>query len=654
MAGSMARAISIAAALLTADVVSAQTSSERVWGSVAFVYHGERQPLQLASSPALTPVGAEQMRAQGELLRARYLARNSTVSPRLAAAAGSARILNLERNAIDNAQLSVQTSSDPHMGPSAMAFLQGLYPPLNQSVSRGAGGMESATLYDGSLVNFPLDGYQYPHIQTLSSSDQEYIWIQGNPSCPSWVYSATQLQAEQQLKELDWNNTDLFRRVWEKLGSLAPYTPNTVNFFTADRIYDLALYNYTHGNRTLPSSLTSGEMRDLEALAAKLVQSRNGDLQSQGAAAGSDNDASRVRAVAGRTLAGKVARQMRAAVPPRQLRDPAQPKLSLVFGTQEPMVAFSVLSGLLYGGSSASTFRRLPGHGAVMLFEAFTVVSEDADGGGADLDEKTMAPAAESDIRVRFLYRNGTGDDAPLAEHPLFGNGASQRHMAYRDFLRAMDGVAVASAPEWCRLCGSGELFCPLRDADGNPIIGGDRDGKAGGGGGLSAEAAGVIGVIATLTFVAVALTAAVLFGGLRFAPRQAGDGKDGERGGGGLGGAGGVFAAGVVGGGGGGGGFRGAEKRQEDPDVAFQGGARHERTGSWELRNSGGGGGDAPAVPPPAASPNSSSSSPVGASFARTAHRDEDEAMRRDEMLDSDDTARLFHATPVQPRSSL
>ncbi|KAL8380876.1 hypothetical protein RB595_005257 [Gaeumannomyces hyphopodioides] len=636
MTNNMARAIGIAAAaLLTAGAASAQASNERVWGSVAFVYHGERQPLQLTSSPALTPVGAEQMRAQGEVLRARYLARNGTVAPGLAAVAGSARILDLERNAIDNTQLSVQTSSDPHMGPSAMAFFQGLYPPLNQSVSKGAGGMESATLYDGSLVNFPLDGYQYPRIQTLSSSDPEYIWIQGNPTCPIWVYSATQLQAEQQLKELDWNNADLFKRVWEKLGSPAPYTPTTVNFFTADRIYDLALYNYTHGNRTLPSSLTSGEMHNLEALAARLVQSRNGDLQVPGG-----DTTNRVRAVAGRMLAGKVARQMRAAVPPRQLRDLAQPKLSLIFGTQEPMVAFSVLSGLLHGGSSAATFRRLPGHGAVMLFEAFTIVS-DAEAASTPTDEKTMTPPAESDLLVRFLYRNGTGDDAALAEHPLFGNGNSQRHMAYRDFLQAMDGVAVPSAPEWCRLCLASDLFCYTRDANGNPID--TSDGAAGGGGGLSAAAAGVIGVIATLTFVAVALAAAMLFGGLRLAPRRAG-GKDGERGGG-FGGAGGVST---------GGGFRGAEKRQEDADVAFRGGARHERTGSWELRK---GGGDAPpssapAMPPPAA--GSSSSSPVGASFAKMARRDEDEAMRRDEMLDGDDTARLFHATPVQPRSSL
>lgn len=183
MANTMARAISTAiaaaaaATLLTADVASAQAASnERVWGSVAFVYHGERQPIQLVSSPALTPVGAEQMRAQGEVLRARYLARNYTVSADVAAVAGSARIQGLERNAIDNTQLSIQTSNDPYMGPSAMAFFQGLYPPLNQAVAAGAGGMASAILHNGSLVNFPLDGYQYPRIQTLSSSDPESIW----------------------------------------------------------------------------------------------------------------------------------------------------------------------------------------------------------------------------------------------------------------------------------------------------------------------------------------------------------------------------------------------------------------------------------------------------------------------------------------------
>lgn len=467
------------------------------------------------------------------------------------------------------------------------------------------------------------------------------------------------MQGEQQLKELDWNNTDLFKRVWQKLGSPAPYSPTTVNFFTADRIYDLALYNYTHGNRTLPSSLTSQEMHDLEALAAKLVQSRNGDLLQQSAG----DDANRVRAIAGRMLAGKVARQMRASLPPRQLRDLSQPKLSLIFGSQEPMVAFSVLAGLLHGGSSAAVFKRLPGHGAVMMFEAFSLVSgsdSDSDSySGSGSSSVVDAPLpAESDLLVRFLYRNGTGPDAALAEHPLFGKGNSQRHMAYRDFLQAMDAVAVGSVPEWCHLCGAADLFCPMRDANGNPIgIGGGGGGNGGGNGndgGPSAPAAGAIGVIATLTFVAAAVAAMMLCGGLRLV-RRPGAGKDESR----------ERGAGVFGGGGGGvsGGFKGAEKRQDDADISFRGGARHERSGSWELRN---GGHDAtttppqpsssstttttPAVPPPAVSPCSS----VGASFVKGPHRDEDEAMRRDEMLDGDDTARLFHAMPVQPRSSL
>lgn len=152
---------------------SAQSSTENIWSSVAWILHGERTPIWgLTPSPALTPIGAQQMFGQGSLLRSRYLQNIMDLDDE----AGRAPIVGIERNAIDNTQLSILTNTDEFMVTSALAFAQGLYPPLEGVFSNSTGGMEGGMLPNGSIVNFPLDGYQYPSIRTFSILDHESIW----------------------------------------------------------------------------------------------------------------------------------------------------------------------------------------------------------------------------------------------------------------------------------------------------------------------------------------------------------------------------------------------------------------------------------------------------------------------------------------------
>ena len=166
-------------AVLSAAVVSllvasssAQSSSEHVWSSVAWVLHGERTPLWYPTPyPALTPLGAQQMFSQGSLLRDRYLRKDTDEQD-----ATYAPIVGIEANAIDNTQLSILTNTDQYMVTSTQAFLQGLYPPIEQAFSEGAGGIEAAQFYNGTVVNYPLGGYQYPAFRTASILDFESIW----------------------------------------------------------------------------------------------------------------------------------------------------------------------------------------------------------------------------------------------------------------------------------------------------------------------------------------------------------------------------------------------------------------------------------------------------------------------------------------------
>jgi hypothetical protein len=165
----VAFAVAVGAVALVAGA-SAQ-SNEHVWSSVAFMFYGERTPLRGSVDPTLTPYGAQQMYAQGNMFRARYLD-NTTV----ALNSNYVPIKGIERNAIDNTQLNVMANTDSYVTASALAFLQGLYPPLTQAIASDAGGMPTAMLANGTLINYPLNGYQYPNVQSLSVLDLNSIW----------------------------------------------------------------------------------------------------------------------------------------------------------------------------------------------------------------------------------------------------------------------------------------------------------------------------------------------------------------------------------------------------------------------------------------------------------------------------------------------
>lgn len=156
---------------------SVQAVDETVWSAFAYVLNGERTPLHGPGTAQgrLTSLGAQQMLSQGSLLRTRWLT-NGTSAGKDTNATTIAPIANIEKRAIDNDQLSIYSSRDDHVTAGALAFMQGLYPPQTQTFAVNNGGINASVLANGSLVDFPLDGYMYPNIQTLSLSDSESVW----------------------------------------------------------------------------------------------------------------------------------------------------------------------------------------------------------------------------------------------------------------------------------------------------------------------------------------------------------------------------------------------------------------------------------------------------------------------------------------------
>ena len=82
-----------------------------------------------------------------------------------------------------------------------------------------------------------------------------------------------------------------------------------------------------------------------------------------------------------------------------------------------------------------------------MSFELFT------------LDDVEEFPSNNEDLRVRFLFRNGSDSSAPLRPYPIFARG-SQDSMTLEEFGASMKEIAIMDDEQWCKSCHSDLPFC--------------------------------------------------------------------------------------------------------------------------------------------------------------------------------------------------
>lgn len=146
---------------------TALAQSEIVWGSVIYTYYGEKTPSLTSGPYNLSPLGATQMLQAGSFIRSRNID-PPTNSSNLGA---PAPIHNISPQSIDNSQLFALSTDDEFISGSAMAFFQGLYPPRGFPIID-----DQDILANGTNLGFPLDGYQYPNVGTVSELDFNYIW----------------------------------------------------------------------------------------------------------------------------------------------------------------------------------------------------------------------------------------------------------------------------------------------------------------------------------------------------------------------------------------------------------------------------------------------------------------------------------------------
>jgi hypothetical protein len=508
--------------------------------------YGDRTPFVLPTPQTLTPLGAQQLYEAGSKIRQRYLMPDDNGSTEPTGIAGIASY-QLEYD-----QLTVLSTDDQYVFASALAFMQGLYPPLETSSNYTYIAGQS-TLQNGSNVVAPLNGYQYPNINAVSSNDLNSIWISGSNNCPNYLASTNDYYGSEAF-EIIQNSTENF------YSSLQPdlldqvFPDESVGYYDAYYIYDYLYYASIH-NTTAAQHLSMEDLTRAKILADDWVFALNADVDTSGSIPGDH-----IRAIAGRTLATRILQAFYTTINTQGASD----KMTLLFGSFEPMVAFAALAGLVSPQNAA--FYNVPEPGASFIFELYSLQAE-----GIDTYPDT------SDIYVRFFYQNGTDSYSSLVAYPLFGLSPSQTLISLADFISGLEGFLMFNIEDWCTTCNSFSVFCPaFTDTDGslNPSTALSPSHH-----GLSPAVAGVIGAIVTLAVAALLFAGAMLLGGVRLHRVQSAQRSELS-------------------------GFKGSNKLASDQDLTIpKGGAGatvihtedpaypapvrgHERVGSWELRD--------------------------------------------------------------------
>ncbi|KAM0130781.1 hypothetical protein ACHAO1_007733 [Botrytis cinerea] len=330
-----------------------------------------------------------------------------------------------------------------------------------------------------------------------------------------------------------------------------------LNYGNAINLYYYALYQYNHNSSIYDMTNSFG-----------LLETLNGFASEQAISFNTPSTGSSIQYIAGQTFASKIIQQFQQTISSSGVSD----KLSLYFGSYEPMLAFFYLSSLSTSDLTRRRFSRLPEYGSMMAFELFSYVEEGQSNSSNSFPEAT-------ELWVRFLFRNGTSDTNPLISYPLFNLGNSEIDIKYNDFVAEIGKFAINDLNAWCSSCGSISLFCAAILSN-EPSNSASNNTKTFGSKGVNGVVGGIIGAVVTLVVVMLIASILAIFG---FRMHRHDKTISNSAGGVGIAKRGSSAS---------GGGFKGPEKLASDTDLNIVKGpgvgatTRHERVGSWEMGN--------------------------------------------------------------------
>ncbi|KAI0110076.1 phosphoglycerate mutase-like protein [Daldinia grandis] len=445
--------------LLLSSAALPLANSESVLGVYIFHRHGDRTPKSLAPTN-LTALGADEVFQSGSYYRSKYVASDA-----------SSPIFGLSNDIAVPTQLSVISPADSVLQSSALAFLQGIYPP--------AGDNGVSILANKSEVQAPLGGYQYIPVGVSSTASsnpnsENNEWLQGGSGCGNAMVSSNNyFQSSEFTSTLD--------RTRSFYSGLLPvingtFSASQANFKNAYTIFDLINVATIH-NQTIPSKslLTDDTLFELKTLA---------DAHEWNLAYNSSDS---IRAVVGATLAAQILQQLNATLTSR-----GKTPVGIQFGAYASFMSFFGLAQL---DKLSADFTGVVDYASSIVFELVTNAS-------TTTTTTTSYPSLD-DISVRFLVANGSAAQNTPREFPLFGRGQSP--LPWSDFAAEMDKFAIGDTAAWCQACGNTTGICASAASSSGGSDSDSGNGAAAAttsGNGISLPVAGVIGALVTLVVI--------------------------------------------------------------------------------------------------------------------------------------------------------
>lgn len=535
--------VAIVLVLQSSILVTAQTYTEKVWGVFAYTIHGDSIPNVLVADPSsrrLTEYGASQLQAVGSAFRNRYIP-----SSRGPAYDSESAIEYLSPFFLGAQDVDVYSTTDQYNIASAQAFMLGLYPPLHQSSSN-----RSASTASGARYTPPLNGYQFPRVVTLGSSDPTSLIIQGSANCDMHQVAESEYKDSSHAHRITAETAAFYSDLWWRVLS-GVYDATAATYTNAVDIADYLEYEALH-NSSLYTSTNRNELSRVRWLADQYTYATN----AQDASFASHSTIGTVNPIAGQTLASSILNAFRL----NMQHSGAEQKMTLLFGNDESAVALASLLGL--ASEHQPNFYSRPVRGASLVFELYSF----------ETDNVGSVYPSDDNLFVRFFLHNGTNSSTDFESYPLFGYGPSRTYIPFTEFQSELETFAMFTTEDWCTRCNSQSIFCTGSFGSAGFSHGKQR---------MAPAVAGVIGAVVTL--VVIGVLAVICF--LIMARRKRGGEHRPSLGG-----------------------FKGNSKLASDTDVTFRspiwgtsktaeaeqsdgisaGGVvvhGHERMGSWEMR---------------------------------------------------------------------
>jgi len=467
---------SVLVAALAACSASAQ---ETVLGVYIFSRHGDRTA-KATPPTSLTDLGYEEVFTSGTYFRNRYIA-----------AGASHKIYGMNTDLVKESQITASAPVDNVLQNSALAFLQGLYPPVGETLG-------SQTLRNGTIVHSPLNGYQLIPLQTIStgSNSENSAWLQGATNCANAQISSDEFFTSALYLDLMESTQSFYDGVSPMINRT--FTAKQTSFKNAYTIFDLLNVASIHNaSDDFPNAylLTPETFFQLRTLA---------DTHEFNLAY---NESEPIRAVTGSIIAAQVVTALNGTITGKGAN-----KLNIQFGAYGGMQSFFGLANLTMVNLD---FFGVPDYASTLTWELVT---------NATVSESSFPSPDE--ISVRFLFHNGTTSNISTpTEYPLFGQGQSP--LPWTDFVSGMNQFAIGNQADWCEACGNSTGVCsPVSLGEGSgsntsSITSSSGSTSTSSGSGISKAVAGVIGAMVTLGVILGIEGLIMLIGGFKLVSKK-------------------------------------------------------------------------------------------------------------------------------------